>query len=168
MTSRFSSLALLAASLATLTVAGPSPVRAADPVARPAAGVCPAPPAAISNSAPFSEAVFRRKAYDGYARSANGTMTAPLAVGVLFESVKLGPPITNTVRIEPGRGALRLNDAAPPYTRLYPVTSTHVVCEQYRDSMSHRRVEAVEHCFISRDHEWMCGLAGPLKITQID
>ena len=132
------------------------------------ADACPEAPPSISNTAPFSDAVFRRKVYDGYAMRVNGTTTAPLAVGVTFESVQLGEPITNAVRVEPGRGALRLNDAAPPNTMLYPVTSRQLVCEQYRDAVKHRRVEAVEHCFISRDKAWACGVFGALKITQID
>jgi hypothetical protein len=136
--------------------------------AQPAAGACPGAPAAVSDSAPFSEAVFRRRAYDGYARNVNGTTTAPLAVGVTFESVRLGTPIKNDVHVDPGRGALRVNDAAPPNTMLYPVTSRHLVCEQYRDGVKHRRVEAVEHCFITRDKLWACGVFGALKITQID
>jgi hypothetical protein len=159
---------IVKAAAAGLVLLAAGPVGPAYAQPGTAAGACPGAPPAVSDSAPFSEAVFRRKAYEGYARNVNGTTTAPLAVGVTFESVRLGAPIKNDVHVDPGRGALRVNDAAPPYTSLYPVVSRHVVCEQYRDGVKHRRVEAVEHCFITRDKLWACGVFGALNITQID
>lgn len=124
-------------------------------------------PAVVANTDPASDKVFRRKIYDNYAMSANGTLSAPQRVAVTFERFAVGRPINNKVTVEPGRGAVRYNDAAPPNVPIHPVESSHVVCEQYRSGPDRRRVEGKYECFMSRHNEWSCGSAGPSKITRL-
>src|SRR6266700_8135949 len=71
------------------------------------------PPGDTSTNAKPSEQLFKRKIYDRYNMLANGTGSAPLKVGVTFLSFQMSKPFTNVVRVDPARGALRINDAAP-------------------------------------------------------
>jgi hypothetical protein len=125
------------------------------------------PTADSSKTARPSEHLFKRKIYDNYNIIANGTMSAPLRVGVTFINFEMLAPFTNVVRVVPGVGAQRINDAAPPNTTIYPVSSKHIVCEEYRDSVLRKRVENKYACFKNRDGEWTCGADGIPKVTQL-
>ena len=114
-----------------------------------------------------SELLFKQKIYERHNAFANGTGSAPLKVGVRFLSFQVGKPFTNTVRVDPARGALRINDAAPVNATIYPVKSEHIVCDQYRDGIQRKRVENKYACFKNRDGEWVCGPDGIPKITQL-
>lgn len=123
-----------------------------------------------SNTAPFSANLAKREIYDGYKMSANGTLSAPLKVGVKFLSFQLASSYKNTVRNVPGVGAKRINDAAPPNTTIYRVKSKHIVCEEYSDGVQRRQVTSDYDCFKNRDGEWVCGSGGdiPPKIIQLN
>jgi len=138
-----------------------------------AAGTAPGcsyetPPGEAGKTAKPSEQLFKRKIYDIYHVLANGTGSAPLQVGVTFLNFQLNKPFINVVHVDPGRGALRINDAAPPNATIYPVKSEHVVCEQYRDATRKRRIENKYACFKNRDGEWVCGADGIPKTTQLN
>ncbi len=126
------------------------------------------PDADTSNTARPSEQLFKAKIYRIYAVLADGTGMAPLKVGVSFESFQMGRAFTNVVKVDPGRGAYRINDAAPVNAAIYPVVSKHIVCEQYRDRTLRRRVENKYACFKNRDGEWVCGADGIPKTTQLN
>lgn len=126
-----------------------------------------APAGDTSKNAKPSEQLFKRKIYDRHNMLADGTGSAPLKVGVIFLSFQVSKPFTNTVRIDPVRGALRINDAAPVNAMIYPVISKHVVCEQYRNGTTRQQIENKYACFKNRDGEWVCGLDGIPKITQL-
>lgn len=127
-----------------------------------------APAGDTSKTANPSEQLFKRKIYYIYNVLANGTGSVPLKVGVTFLSFQVSKPFTNTVRVDPVRGALRINDAAPVNATIYPVKSKHIVCEQYRDSTMRKQVENKYACFKNRDGEWVCGADGVPKITQLN
>ncbi len=127
-----------------------------------------APGVDTSPTARASEQLFKAKIYRIYAVLADGTGMAPLKVGVTFESFQLGRAFTNVVKVDPGRGAYRINDAAPVNAAIYPVVSKHIVCEQYRDRTLRRRVENKYACFKNRDGEWVCGADGIPKTTQLN
>jgi hypothetical protein len=128
------------------------------------------PPGTYTNQSPASEGLFRREIYDRYEWSVNGTITAPLRVGLNFLSLQVAKPYTNTVSIVPGRGAQRKNDAAPVNAAIYRVAAKYVVCEEYRSGVTRKLVEDKWECFVSRDKEWVCGSADPLntKTTILD
>lgn len=129
------------------------------------------PPAPkYSNTDRFSANLAKRNIYDGYARYANGTGSAPLRVGVTFLSFTVGKSYTNTVINIPGRGAKRINDAAPPNATIYRVKSKHIVCEEYSDGVQRKQVTNDFDCFKNRDGEWVCGSGGdtPPKIIQLN
>lgn len=127
-----------------------------------------APPGDASKTAKASEQLFKRKIYDNYNKSANGTGVAPLKVGVTFLSFQVSKPFTNIVRVSPATGAHRINDAAPVNATIYPVKSEHIVCELYRDGTQRKRVANKYACFKNRDGEWVCGADGIPKITQLN
>lgn len=126
------------------------------------------PPGDASRTAEPSEQLFKRKIYDRHNKFADGSGVAPLKVGVTFLSFQVGTPFKNIVRVDPVRGALRINDAAPVNAMIYPVKSDHIVCEQYRDGIQRKRVENKYACFKNRDGEWVCGADGIPKTTPLN
>jgi hypothetical protein len=126
------------------------------------------PPGDTSKTARASEQLFKRKIYDAYHIIVDGTNSAPLKLGVTFLNFQVGRPFTNIVRVDPGVGAYRANDAAPVNAIIYPVKSEHIVCEQYRDRTNRKRVVNKYACFKNRDGEWVCGADGMPKITQLN
>jgi hypothetical protein len=127
-----------------------------------------APPADNSKTAKASAELFKRKIYDRHNVFANGTISAPLKVGVTFLSFQVSKPFINIVRVDRVVGAYRINDAAPVNATIYPVKSEHIVCEQYRDRTTRTRVENKYACFKNRDGEWVCGADGIPKTTQLN
>lgn len=142
----------------------PNPTTEAD---TPACSFAP-PSSAASGTDKPSERLFKRKIYDLYHIIVNGSGSAPLQVGVTFINFTMKAPFTNAVRLVPGVGAQRINDAAPPNAAIYPVVSMHIVCEQYRDRTLRKQVENKYACFKNRDDEWVCGADGVPKITQLN
>jgi hypothetical protein len=122
-----------------------------------------------SNSDLFSANLAKRVIYDRYKMFANGTLSAPLRVGVQFLSLQIDKSYTNVVRNVAGVGAQRINDAAPPNVTIYRVKSKHIVCDEYRDGVQRREVTSDYDCFKNRDGEWVCGSGGtvPPKIIQL-
>lgn len=110
-----------------------------------------------SSTSPASEGLFRQVIFDSYAKLASGAGSAPLKVGVKFETFRQGARTTNRVSVDPGRGARRVTDAAPPNTALYPVDATYIVCEEYYDGRKRRRISQDFYCFQDRFQDWVCG-----------
>jgi len=127
-----------------------------------------APAADTSKTAQPSEQLFKRKIYDRHNIFADGTISAPLKVGVTFLSFQVSKPFINIVRVDRVVGAHRINDAAPVNATIYPVKSEHIVCEQYRDRTTRKRVENKYACFKNKDGEWVCGADGIPKTTQMN
>jgi|SRR6185437_9924919 len=121
-----------------------------------------------SNTALASEQLFKRKIYDRYNKFADGTIQAPLKVGITFLSFQVSAPFKNIVRVDPVVGAYRVNDAAPVNTMIYAVKTEHIVCEQFRDRTTRKRVANKYACFKNRDGEWVCGADGIPKTTQLN
>jgi hypothetical protein len=123
-----------------------------------------------SNSDPFSANLAKREIYDGYKLYANGTLSAPLKIGVQFLSFQVVSPYKNIVKNVPGVGAKRINDAAPPNATIYRVKSKHIVCEEYSNGVYRKQVTSDYDCFKNRDGEWVCGSGGdvPPKIIQLN
>lgn len=126
----------------------------------------PGPP--VTGQSRFSEAVAKRKTYDAYAVMANGTGVAPLKVGVVFLSFKLGAPYKNTVAIVPGYGAKRRHDGAPAGATIYTLKTKIMVCEQYRNAVNRRLVEGSRACFKTKDGSWTCPSENDTKITRLE
>jgi hypothetical protein len=127
------------------------------------------PPGRVTSASPPSAALFRRVIFDGYARLATGGLTAPTRVGVSFETFQLGAPTVNRVTVDPGRGARRVTDAAPPNAALHPVRATYVVCREFSNGPQRARHEQDFYCFKDQFATWTCG-SGPTfpRITQLD
>jgi hypothetical protein len=119
-------------------------------------------------TAKASEQLVKRKIYDNYNIGVGRSGSAPLKVGVTFLAFQMKAGFTNVVRVVPGVGAQRINDAAPPNATIYPVLSTHIVCEQYRDRTLRSHIETKYACFKNKDGDWVCGTDGFPKITQLN
>jgi hypothetical protein len=127
-----------------------------------------APPGDASKTARASEQLFKRKIYDRYNKFADGTIQAPLKVGVTYLSFQIAQPFKNIVRVDPVGGAYRVNDAAPVNAIVYSIKTEHIVCEQFRDRTTRKRVTNKYACFKNRDGEWVCGADGIPKTTLLD
>lgn len=127
------------------------------------------PPArSVTARDPFSEALAKRRIFDEYGRSANGTLSAPLRVGVTFLAFEMGSPYVNTVETARGWGAQRRHGGAPTGATVYTFRSKHMVCEQYRDGVMRRLVEGSYACFVDRDGSWTCPSENDTKIVPLD
>jgi hypothetical protein len=126
------------------------------------------PGASVSGQSRFSEALAKRKIYDEYNRKVNGTISAPLKLGVVFLSFQMGASYKNTVANVPGYGAQRRHGGAPTGATIYTFRSKRMICEQYRDGVTRRIVEGTSACFIDRDGSWTCPSENDTKITQLD
>lgn len=114
------------------------------------------PPGTFTNSSPASDALFKREVYDWYNRLANGTLTRPSRIGVVFTYFSRGAAYKNTVTNVPGRGATRKHDGAPANTTIYPVKMTFHVCEDYNGTISQKQVNSDFSFFVDRDGAWTC------------
>ena len=126
------------------------------------------PGPAVTGRTRFSEALAKRKIYDEYNWKANGTLSAPLKVGVVFLSVQMGSTYRNTVGNVPGYGAQRRHGGAPAGAPIHPLKTKIMVCEQYRDGVTRRLVEGSRACFIDKDGSWTCSSENDTKIIQLD
>jgi hypothetical protein len=109
----------------------------------------------VSGSTPASTALFKRKVSD------NHTMVADDGhwYGVTFEAFTVGNPIRN--------GSGRSVEGAPMNAILYPVASTHVVCEGAAPASERRRIQGQYLCFVSAENEWRCGPEGMTATTRL-
>ncbi|QJX45465.1 hypothetical protein HMJ29_00340 [Hymenobacter taeanensis] len=114
------------------------------------------PPGTFTNSSPASDALFKKEVYDWYNRLANGTLTRPSRIGVVFTYFSRGAAYQNTVTNVPGRGATRKHDGAPANATIYPVKMTFHVCEDYNGTISQKQVNSDFSFFIDRDGAWTC------------
>lgn len=127
------------------------------------------PPApAVTARDPFSKALARRRIFDEYGHAANGTLSAPLRIGVTFLAFEMGSPYVNTVETERGWGAQRRHAGAPAGATVYTFRSKHMVCEQYRDGVRRRLVEGSYACFVDRGGSWTCPSENDTKIIPLD
>jgi hypothetical protein len=126
----------------------------------------PGPP--VASQSRFSEALAKRKIYDEYNWKANGTIQAPLKVGVVFLSFQMAAPYKNTVANVPGYGAQRRHGGAPVGATIYSLKTKLMVCEEYPDGATRRLVEGSRACFIDKDGSWTCPSENDTKITQLD
>jgi hypothetical protein len=127
-----------------------------------------APGPAVSAQSRFSEALAKRKIFDEYNRKVNGTIQAPLRLGVVFLSFETGASYKNTVTNVPGYGAQRRHGGAPVGATIYTFKSKRMICEEYRDGVTRRLVEGTSACFIDKDGSWTCPSENDTKITQLD
>ena len=148
--------------------APPAEAKGAEPNETAAACSFVVPPGDASKTALASEQLFKRKIYDRYNKFADGTIQAPLKVGVTYLSFQVAPPFKNIVRVDPVIGAYRVNDAAPVNAMIYAVKTEHIVCEQFRDRTTRKQVANKYACFKNRDGEWVCGADGIPKTTQLN
>ncbi|HEY8563325.1 MAG TPA: agenet domain-containing protein [Pyrinomonadaceae bacterium] len=126
------------------------------------------PGPAVTAQSRFSEALAQRKIYDEYNRKVNGTIQAPLRLGVVFLAFEMGISYKNTVTDLPGYGPQRRHAGAPVGTMIYTFKSKRLICEEYRDGVGRRLVEGTSACFIDKDGLWTCPSENDTKITQLD
>lgn len=145
----------------TTTAAAPAPTRAVTPapVVAPVAAAgndCPRPnrSSAVPGSRPASPALFRQVLMQD---AQMGTFGNRWYNGRI-DRMSVGAPVKNVVRVDPGRGAMRLHDGAPPNVTMHPVHVRIGVCEGSPGGSSGYRMRDSKYmCFVGRDATWTCG-----------
>ena len=123
------------------------------------------PPGTFTNSSPASVALFKRVLYNRLNMLATGVGGYPKQIGVSFLSFDVAKTYRNTVSVVPGRGAQRINDAAPPDAVMYPASIKYILCEDYNPGIMRKMVETKWEFFIDRFGEWNASKGSIYDVT---
>jgi hypothetical protein len=112
------------------------------------------PPGTFTGSSPATVPLFKWIVYNRLNLLATGVGGYPSRIGLTFLSFNVAKAYKNTVSNVAGRGAQRLNDAAPPNATIYPATIKYIVCEDYNPGIMRKMVETKFEFFVDRFGEW--------------
>jgi hypothetical protein len=126
------------------------------------------PPGTFTNRSPASVALFKRIVYDKKMMFVNGSIGRPVRIAISFLSVEMGKSYKNTVSVVPGRGAKRINDAAPVNAVIYPATVKYIICEDYNPGIERKMVEAKHEFYIDRFGKWTSSEGAFDKISVLE
>jgi hypothetical protein len=126
------------------------------------------PPGNFTNSSPASLDLFKRIVYNRLNMLATGVGGYPKQIGLTFLSFDQAKAYKNTVSVVPGRGAQRINDAAPPNATIYPASMKYIVCEDYNPGITRKTVETKWEFFIDRFGEWTASKTAFDKTTPME
>jgi hypothetical protein len=127
------------------------------------------PPAGtFTDASPASTGLFKRLVYDKVNMLATGVGGNPRRIGLTFKVVQNTKTYKNTVTVYPGRGAMRLNDAAPVNAIIYSTTLKYIVCEDYSPGISRKMVESKYDFFIDRYGKWNASQTGSSTVTILE
>lgn len=112
------------------------------------------PPGTFTGASPASLPLFKRVLYNRLNLLATGVGGYPARIGVSFLVFDVAKAYKNTVSVVPGRGAQRINDAAPPDATIYPATIKYILCEDYNPGIMRKMVESKWEFFVDRFGEW--------------
>ena len=131
--------------------AAPHQTRPPAPVA---AGSCTSDPGVASGGSGLA-ATIKQTIYQNYAAEISGGLSAPLAIGLTFQSFQIGAPLPNRV----GPAGYEYPNAVRG-TPVYPVTTRHKYCRQYRNAVTRTNFAGRYVCFTTRFGNGMeCGTA---------
>jgi hypothetical protein len=122
----------------------------------------------FTDASPASTALFKRIVYDKVNMLATGVGGNPKRIGLTFKLVQNMKNYQNTVTVYPGRGAIRLNDAAPVNAIIYRATVKYIVCEDYSPGIARKMVETKYDFFIDRYGKWNASQLGSSSVTILE
>jgi|GEM_PF-6597927 len=122
----------------------------------------------FTDASPASTALFKRIVYDKVNMLATGIGGNPKRIGLTFKLVQNTKNYQNKVTVYPGRGAQRINDAAPPNAMIYQATVKYIVCEDYSPGISRKMVETKYDFFIDRYGKWNASQLGSSIVTILE
>ncbi len=125
------------------------------------------PPGTFTNSSPASIALFKHIVYDKLNNFATGVPGSPVRIGLSFLSFETAKAYKNTVSVKPGRGAVRINEAAPADATVYPATVTYIICEDYHPGIKRKKVETKYEFFMDRFGKWNASQLGYVDKTTV-
>lgn len=125
------------------------------------------PPGTFTNTSAASVALFKRIVYNRVNMLATGVGGNPARIGLTFLAFDVAKAYKNTVSVVPGRGAQRINDAAPPNAIMYPASIKYIVCEDYKPGIMRKMVETKWEFFMDRFGEWNASQATFDKTTPL-
>lgn len=117
-----------------------------------AAGPCPSD-AGLTTAGTTLTSQIKHAIYENYAADIDGGLSAPLAIGVTFQSFQIGTPLPN--RVGPAGYEYPNAERGAP---IYPVTTRHTYCRQYRNATNRTLFSGKYVCFKTRFGNGMeCG-----------
>lgn len=126
------------------------------------------PQGTFTDASPASTALFKKIVYDKVNMLATGVGGNPKQIGLTFKLVQNTKNYQNTVTVYPGRGAIRINDAAPVNAMIYRATVKYIVCEDYAPGISRKMVETKYDFFIDRYGKWNASQLGSSTVTILE
>lgn len=151
-----------AAAPGAIPPANPAP-RQSRPPAQAAAGSCTSD-AGVTAGGTGLAATIKHAIYQNYAAEIDGGLSAPLAIGLTFQSFQIGAPLPNRV----GPAGYEYPNAVRG-TPVYPVTTRHKYCRQYRNATTRTNFDGRYVCFITRFGNGMeCGTAEGHRLLGYD
>lgn len=97
-----------------------------------------------------SEQLFKHLIYEDYRAQIDGSLTAPLDVGVTFQAFAIGAPKTNNVS---NFGVDY--PAAAVGGKIYPIETKHVLCRMYKGGPTKTIYEGRFACFKDKFNKWV-------------
>jgi len=127
------------------------------------------PPGTFSDHSVASTPLFQYIVYNKLNNFATGAPGSPVRIGLTFISFETAKAYKNNVSVKPGRGAVRINEAAPADAMVYPATITYIICEDYHPGIKSKKVETKYEFFIDRFGKWNASQLGYVdKITVLE
>lgn len=125
----------------------------------PQAGACASDPSVANGGGSLAMSI-KHAIYENYAAEINGSLSAPLTVGVTFQSFQIGSVLANNVT-RTGYDYPAAARGAP----IYPVATRHIYCRGYRNATTRTLFAGSYVCFQSRTGGgMMCGTAAGHRI----
>lgn len=102
------------------------------------------------------ELTFKRSILENYQSEVEqkNSVTAPLGVGISFESFQIGQPYVNRRTTD----GTYVKDA-PVDAKMYPVKTKYTVCKRYHSGIQQTLIDGRYKCFVNNFGEWMCSYA---------
>ncbi|MDQ6756896.1 MAG: hypothetical protein M3004_08165 [Bacteroidota bacterium] len=102
------------------------------------------PPGTFTNNSSASNPLFKKIFYDKVNTVANGTINAPIRIGITYLSFDVSKPYRNDVSTK----------SVPLNGIIYPATIKYIICEDYNPGIKRKMVETQFEFFIDRFGKW--------------
>jgi hypothetical protein len=101
-----------------------------------------------------SAVLFKHLIYETYQAEVNGSTTAPMKIGISFQSFRIGAPVTNRIT----RYGVDYPTAANG-AKLYPIESKYTLCRLYKGGPARTLFDGRWVCFKNKFGKWVCATA---------
>ncbi|MEP6669004.1 MAG: hypothetical protein ABJF10_07630 [Chthoniobacter sp.] len=123
---------------------------------------------ALGSGGTFSEALVKSGLYERFSfEKDTGGLSSPLDVGVTLLSFQPGNTFTNTVTVNPARGAERKFDGAPVNATIYRFHAQYIVCRKFSNATRRTQFDGENVMFKAANGNWACVRNGDQHPTDL-